>query len=119
MGQSKRVLVADDEDDVLQFVSLVLEDAGFSVGTARDGFETLKKIEAESPDLVVLDLMMPGLDGWQVLTRLRHDLKRPRIVVLSAFADSAQASAAGATACLAKPFLAGELVRTCVKTLGA
>jgi CheY-like chemotaxis protein len=119
MQGARRILIADDEEDVLQFISLVLEDAGFFVGTARDGREALQKIEAERPDLLVLDLMMPVLDGWQVLKRLRQDAQPPRVVVLSAFADCPAAARAGAAACLTKPFLPGELVRTCEHTLAA
>jgi CheY-like chemotaxis protein len=113
------VLVVDDEPDVQQFLSLVLEDTGYCVDCAADGWEALHKIEANHPDLVVLDLMMPGLDGWGVLRRLRLSSPHPKVVVVSTCADTAQAARAGACACLSKPFLPGELIKTCEKALAA
>ena len=69
----KRVLVADDKESSRELVSTVLEHAGCVVEEAADGREALAKIMADSPNLVVLDLHMPGLDGFEVMETLRHD----------------------------------------------
>lgn len=111
--------MVDDEEDIQQFVSLVLEDSGYAVECAGDGRQALEKIERNHPDLVVLDLMMPGIDGWGVLQRLRRMGHPPRVVVLSAYADGSRAAQEGAAACLCKPFLPGELVKTCERVLAA
>src|SRR4051812_27816502 len=100
---SRRVLVVDDEDDVRTFVRLVLETAGYEVRCAADGKEALQAIHIERPDLVVLDLMMPVMDGWQVLAAIAHE-HPPLVVVLSAAADLSRAQVLGAAATVAKPF---------------
>src|SRR5437868_3666066 len=105
----KRVLVVDDEEDVRQFIRLMLEEAGYDVVTAVDGAQALALIDASPPDVVVLDLMMPVMDGWAVLFKLRGR-RPPAVVIVSAFADPERASRAGAVAVLAKPFRQHELV---------
>ncbi len=110
------VLVVDDDDSVRTLVCDVLECEGYEVGTAVDGFAALRSIEATRPDCVVLDVMMPGLDGHAVLARIRaSDGRTPLpVVMLTAAADDAQAWQAwsgGVDYFLAKPFDAGELLR--------
>ena len=68
----KTILVVDDEDDVREFLSTVLEDNGFEVVTAADGTEALTRVEETSPDLISLDLVMPNKSGMRFL----HDLRR-------------------------------------------
>jgi CheY-like chemotaxis protein len=120
MGQldphSKRVLVVDDEKDVQGLVCNVLQDQGYIVDSAGDGQEALEKIQATSPDLVILDLMMPIMDGWQVLAKLER-IPPPKVVILSAFSDKTRALQAGASDCLPKPFRIGELIGTCARVL--
>src|SRR5579883_1121241 len=65
------VLVVDDEPGIVEFLRYALEDNGYRVETARDGVDALAKIEHELPDVVVTDLMMPRLDGWEFCRRLR------------------------------------------------
>jgi CheY-like chemotaxis protein len=113
----KRVLVVDDEKDVQDFVCLVLEDTGFAVDCAGNGREALEKIESARPDLVLLDLMMPEMDGWSVLDRLKRIPDAPAVVILSAFADEWRALRAGAWESLPKPFLPQDLVDTCRRAL--
>src|SRR5262245_31128282 len=67
----KRILVVDDERDLRTFVAEIFDNLGYVVECAEDGAEALAKMESSSPDLVVLDLMMPVIDGWGVLDRLR------------------------------------------------
>ena len=71
IAEEKTILVVDDEDDIRRFLSLALEDAGFKVETARDGFEALEKVKANIPDLISLDLVMPKRSG----ARFYHDLQ--------------------------------------------
>jgi CheY-like chemotaxis protein len=70
--RDKTILVVDDEDDVRDFLSTVLEDCGFQVTTAADGAEALEQVEATVPDLISLDLVMPNKSGMRFL----HDLRR-------------------------------------------
>ena len=112
----KRVLVVDDEEDVRTFVRLILEDAGYEVQTAMDGREGLQAIRVSRPDLVLLDLMMPVMDGWQVLAGAGR--QHPPFVVLSASNEPERARRQGAVAVVSKPFLVRELVDTCRRVLG-
>ena len=67
----RKILLADDDPDVIEVVSILLEDEGYEIATARDGAEALEKIKQEDPDLVILDLLMPKVDGFAVFTQLR------------------------------------------------
>jgi DNA-binding response OmpR family regulator len=115
----KRILVVDDERDVRTLVAHILVDQGYEVDQAGDGREALDKIQASRPDLVVLDLMMPDVDGWQVLRELQALEVRPRVVVLSAFGDAKRVTDAGAVGFLAKPFRFAQLVDTCQRALAS
>lgn len=116
---AKRILVVDDERDVRTLVCHILIDQGYQVDQAGDGREALDKIQASVPDLVVLDLMMPDVDGWQVLRELQALAIRPRVVVLSAFGDAKRVTEAGAIGFLAKPFRFAQLVDTCQRALAS
>ncbi len=69
---SKKVMVVDDEPDTVDLVKLVLETEDFDVITAYSGSECLKKIALEKPDAVLLDIMMPEMDGWEVFKKIRE-----------------------------------------------
>jgi len=69
----KKILVIDDEPDVVDYLSTFLSDEGFEVAVASDGKEGLKKARTESPDLITLDITMPGMSGIEVFTSLRRD----------------------------------------------
>jgi DNA-binding response OmpR family regulator len=83
MPDVPRVLVVDDEPKIVRLVRDYLEQAGFAVSTARDGPEALMRARQERPDLIVLDLGLPGLDGFEVTRRLRRDSGVP-IIMLTA-----------------------------------
>jgi DNA-binding response OmpR family regulator len=109
-----RVLVVDDEPDVLLLCRLNLEQRGHQVLEAPNGDEALDLARREAPDLVVLDLMLPGIDGYQVLQALRAEEGTSGIPVLVLTAKSLQADRdrsrqLGAAAFLTKPFLPDEL----------
>jgi DNA-binding response OmpR family regulator len=105
----KRVLLVDDEEDILTVVSARLSSMGYEVLTAADGQQALDVARRESPDLILLDLMLPKLDGYKVCRMLKFDkaYENIPIVIFSAKAsdaDKKMASDAGADGYLSKPF---------------
>ena len=105
------ILVAEDDPDVRELVAVTLADAGMDVDVASDGREALEKVAARRPDLVLLDLMMPVMNGREFSEALSGTTDPPRVVVMTAV-DNAQQTAAdiGAVGWLAKPFDIDELV---------
>jgi DNA-binding response OmpR family regulator len=102
-----KVLIVDDEPDVLLTLRVILESEGFEACLAADGETALRRIDDDNPDLVVLDIMMPVLDGWFVLAELAGRARRPRVVVCSAKsadADRVRARELGADEYVTKPF---------------
>lgn len=115
MAGKPAVLIVDDEPDVLVLLRVDLEAEGFETALAADGEVALRRIDEERPDLVLLDIMMPLLDGWSVLAELATRPHGPKVVVLSAKTsprDLARARQLGAAAYVTKPFETDELVRT-------
>jgi DNA-binding response OmpR family regulator len=78
----KKILVVEDNTDLIEFLRLSLKEAGFTVSTAQTGVEALKKIRAAPPDLIVLDLVLPELDGFAVCESLRQDSATAAIPIL-------------------------------------
>ena len=108
------VLAADDDEDILGLVAFRLERAGYTVLQARDGEEALALAVQELPDLAVLDVMMPKLDGFELTRRLRAEeaTSRMPIILLTARAQDADVQRgfdAGADDYLRKPFSPNEL----------
>jgi DNA-binding response OmpR family regulator len=109
------VLVADDDADILRIVELNLRLEGFEVVTARDGPDALAKAVAVRPDLVLLDVRMPGIDGYTICAQLRADASLaavPVIIVTANYgpAEVEAARRAGADDFLVKPFLPATLL---------
>lgn len=105
----KKIVIAEDDDAIAHMVSMALGDAGFLCLRARDGEEALKLVKAHDPDILVLDVMMPRVDGLEVARRLKADVmwSRTPILMLTALAgidDQVQGLEAGADAYMAKPF---------------
>jgi len=105
----KKIVIAEDDDAIAHMVNMSLGDAGFLCLRARDGDEALKLVKAHDPDLLVLDVMMPRVDGLEVARRLKADVmwSRTPILMLTALAgidDQVQGLEAGADAYMAKPF---------------
>lgn len=105
----KKIVIAEDDDAIAHMVNMALGDAGFLCLRARDGDEALKLVKAHDPDLLVLDVMMPKMDGLEVARRLKADVmwSRTPILMLTALAgvdDQVQGLEAGADAYMAKPF---------------
>jgi DNA-binding response OmpR family regulator len=111
-GSRKRVLVVEDEADVRRMLDRVLTLAGFQVLLAADGRSGLRAVHTEKPDALVLDIGLPGLDGWQVLDRVR-DLSDLPVLLLTAHgaeAEKVRGLRAGADDYLTKPYGNAELV---------
>lgn len=99
-----RVLVVDDEDGIRAFLLSALTEAGFDARAAADGLEALHDVRAWHPDVVLLDLVLPRLHGWDVARACRSLPRPPRIVLMTATpAGPAAARETGADAYLAKP----------------
>jgi len=108
-----RLLVVDDEPNIRDLLAESLRFAGFEVVTASDGLEAVAAAARERPDLVVLDVMMPGIDGFEVVRRLRAEGTRVPVLFLTARDDKADAInglTVGGDDYVTKPFSLGELV---------
>ena len=106
-----KILIVDDDRTLLRFISEYLEGEGFQVVTADRGTKALKRFYDERPDLVVLDLMMPGMDGWEVCARLR-ELSDTPVILLSAKSsetDKLRGFRLGVDDYVTKPFSLAEL----------
>ena len=109
---SPEILVADDEPNILRLVQLYLTNEGYTVLTARDGREALDQAHAHRPALVILDLMMPVVDGWEVCRQLRKEGDVP-VIMLTARGDDVDKIVGlelGADDYVTKPFNPRELV---------
>jgi len=115
MPGKPKVLIVDDEPDVLLTLRMILEAEGFDPSLAADGETALRRIDEEHPDVVLLDIMMPVLDGWFVLAELAGRMRRPRVIVCSAKSspvDIQRARDLGADEYIVKPWEADALVDT-------
>jgi DNA-binding response OmpR family regulator len=117
------LLIADDDEDILELLGFRLERAGYDVARARSGTEALRLALELRPSLAVLDVMMPGLDGYEVTRRMRADERTSAmpVILLTARAqpsDVSQGLAAGADDYLKKPFDARELRERIERLLG-
>ena len=111
----RRVLIADDEPNIVTALEFLLQRNGYDVQLARDGEEALRLIEADKPDLVLLDLMMPLRSGYEVCQRIREreDLRHIKVVMLSAKGrdvDVNKGLSIGADLYITKPFSTVDLV---------
>jgi two-component system alkaline phosphatase synthesis response regulator PhoP len=115
-GQSRgRVLVVDDEPDLVRILQFGLQSAGYTVESAADGQEGLKKAREVKPDIILLDLMLPKLDGYKICRLLKFDerFKQIPIIILSARTqegDQALALEMGANRFVTKPYNFAEIL---------
>lgn len=112
---SKRVLVAEDEPNIIESLTFLLERAGFQVDVETDGQEALNTALSSPPHVLVLDVMLPSLDGYEVLRRLRADQRCADLPVLMLTAkgqreDRETALDCGADLFITKPFANSEIV---------
>ncbi|MCX6551022.1 MAG: response regulator [Acidobacteria bacterium] len=118
-----KVLLAEDEPDVQLIARLSLKKAGFTVVTVNNGVELLARVQAEQPDAVLLDWMMPEMDGFETCKRLKGDPATKDIPVIFLTAkvqetEVAKALALGAMGCIGKPFDALTLGQQVMTILG-
>src|SRR5262247_1434585 len=109
------IMVVDDDNDILDLARLVLEGGGYRVIQACSGADALRTVAGVRPDLILLDINMPGMDGWQVLRLLKVDERTSTIPVAlfsikSQVRDRVQGLQGGACAYVAKPFSYDELL---------
>jgi hypothetical protein len=114
-GERARVLIADDNTDMREYLTNLLRDSGYHVSEAVDGQQALQAVRADVPDLVVSDVMMPGIDGLQLVAALRSEPRTAAVPVLLLSARAGQEASieglqAGADDYLVKPFAAAELL---------
>ncbi len=112
-GRKRRILVVEDDAVISAAISAYLRAAGYEVDAVDDGLKALRRIRYASPDAIVLDLMLPGTDGWQVIESVRADGVEAAVVVVSARVserDRVHALRMGADDYLCKPFGMPELV---------
>jgi CheY-like chemotaxis protein len=110
----KRILIVEDNPDMLKLLSLELDRMGFEAITARDGIECVERALSDKPDLVLLDILMPGMDGRETARALRSNPRTKDIPIIAATALSAQSDLnsclkAGCNDCLVKPFTYKDL----------
>ncbi len=110
-----RILVVEDDTDLRRSLAEVLEDEGWEVACARDGLDALRQLEGPPPQAILLDLSMPGMDGWTFRSHQRRDprlARIPTVVISASYADDPRAVAdeLAPDAYLPKPFDLGSLV---------
>lgn len=108
MENKRKILIVDDEQDIVEFLKYNIEKADYEVSTANDGEEAIKMVTSFSPDLILLDVMMPKMDGMEVCTRIREmeNIDQPIIAFLTSRAEDYSQIAgfnAGADDYIAKP----------------
>lgn len=109
MSEAKKILIAEDNAEMRKVLAIRLEINGFKVVAAENGEEALEKAKGEKPDLLILDLMLPKVDGFEVCRKLKFDdkFKNTPIIILSALdqqVDKEKAMQSGADEYLVKPF---------------
>ena len=118
---SKTVLVVDDDVDLLKMVEILLQGEGYRVVLAEEGQEALSKIDEEMPDMILLDMKMPGMDGWEFAREFhaRYDHAIPIVVFTAAEDARKRAEEIGAVSWVGKPFDLDTLLEAVAKYSGA
>jgi CheY-like chemotaxis protein len=119
MGQ-KKILVVDDEEHMLRFMEYNLKKRGYSIDLARNGLEALQKVEENMPDLILLDIKMPVMNGYEACLQLK---KNPRtqnipVIIVSVMADSEEALSLRVKSYIPKPFNSEKLLDEVKHILG-
>jgi DNA-binding NtrC family response regulator len=120
MDKSTRILIVDDEAGMCDFLALYLAGQGFQVGTARNGEEALARLETEQFQVVLADVMMPSIDGLEMLRLIKGTLPETVVIMMTAYASLDKAMKAityGAADLLVKPFELPVLLSTIRRAL--
>ena len=114
MNDEYRLLVVDDDPTIREMLVMMLSSEGFEVVTASHGAEALKLLDAYHPHVILLDMKMPVMDGWEFMERYRRrpGVRVPIVVLTAAQDDKRRAADVGADAYIAKPFGIDDLVDT-------
>jgi DNA-binding response OmpR family regulator len=112
---AKKVLIVDDEENIVISIEFLIDQAGYEVEIARDGEEALRKVTSFNPDLILLDVMMPKINGFEVCRRIRENQQfdTTKIIMLTAKGrevEVAKGLALGANSYIIKPFSTKELM---------
>lgn len=116
--QKPRVLVVDDEPKVLRFIEIDLRIRGFEVTTVKSGQEALDLVKSGKSDIMLLDVIMPGINGFQVLKELRNFTDLPVIVFSASPGNHEKALQLGANDFMPKPFDSDEMVKRIRRLVG-
>lgn len=124
MNAKPKILLVEDEPSIVKMVTKRLEIEGFDVRTATDGQEGLADVHQETPDLIILDLMLPKLNGYEMCTMLKQDTRYQQVPIVIFTAktqqkDEKMAMECGAEAFIRKPFQAQELLEKIRELLAA
>jgi two-component system response regulator VicR len=118
----KKILVVEDNAEVAKLLELILRRAGYDISIAEDGIEALQRFQEQQPDLVLLDIMLPRMDGYEVSTRIRQEFHSQVPVIMLSSLDSPldmeRSREAGATDHLAKPFDKDQLLAVIASYIG-
>ncbi len=118
-----KVMAVDDEPDITKLIEKILKKAGYKVATANSGTECLEKYPKEKPDIVLLDVMMPGMDGWEVYRSIKKINKNQKILFLTAVTLESEArkkmDELKVSHYLTKPFDPPELIERVKRVLSA
>jgi CheY-like chemotaxis protein len=120
---AEKILIIDDDVDTLKLVGMMLQKQGYSIVAANNGPQGLEQAEKEAPDLILLDVMMPGMTGLETCRLLRAEmaLRDTPIILLTASDDpdlDAKGRQAGATASMRKPFGSANIISAVEQALG-
>ena len=124
MGERQKILVVDDQQEILDLTETVLTGGGYSISTASSGDEALGQLALEPFDLVLLDINMPEMDGWETLRLLRADEQLADVAVVmfsvkGEVSDKVHSLQEGASGYITKPFVVDELVARVKRVLEA
>lgn len=121
---TKTIMIVDDEPNTVELVKLVLETGGYETSAAFSGLEALEKINTKKPDMILLDIMMPGMDGWEVRKKLLEEKETKKIPIVMLTAKSHPIDkikglyVVRTDDYITKPFGCSELVNKVRKILG-
>jgi DNA-binding response OmpR family regulator len=113
--EQRKILIVEDEVSLLKLESILLTTRGYKVSAVTDGLKALEEIKNDIPDLVLLDIMIPGIDGFEVCRRIKADpvtadLPVVMLTAKKSSADQARGVAAGADAYITKPFKSAKII---------
>lgn len=113
--EHRKILIVEDEESLLKLESILLTTRGYKVSGVTDGLKAMEAIEKERPDLVLLDIMIPGIDGFEVCRRIKANPATASLPVImltakKSSADQARGVESGADAYITKPFKSGKII---------